>query len=128
MRKTIWAAATVILVMVGVSLSLWAHAEAHAADKLLQRLADAFAKKDLKSVSALINDPWSGQRFCASWDDQAWKAAARALRGAKLKSDSPAKRIYTVESGNRARDITVDLGDGGWRLDYNSFMGPFPHM
>ena len=104
-------------------------------DKLLRELADAFEKHDLKAIGARVDDGWSGLRFCASWDAAAWKAAATSLREAKRKSSSPRARVYTVTrrstngaSSAQARDVSLRIGDEGWRLDLNSFLGPFPHM
>jgi hypothetical protein len=106
----------------------------HAADAVRLQLAAAFERKDLKAIAPLVSDAWSGLRFCASWDARMWKAAAVALRGARLRTSGERERVYEVAlaegaepSPVRRREIQFLLSDGSWRLDLNSFLGPFPH-
>ena len=98
----------------------------HPADVALAQLAAAFDAKDRATIDKSILDPWSGSRFTESWDDASWKAAARALRSARLKSSKPDERVYGVELRERPKDVTMTRRDHRWLLDYSSFMGPFP--
>ncbi len=101
---------------------------AHPADATLMRLADAFDAKDAAAARALINDPWSGSRFWSGWSDDAWHQAATDLRTAHFESEHDGRRVYSISRDGHPREITMDSNGGQWRLDYNSFHGPFPHM
>lgn len=104
-------------------------ASPHPADASLAQLASAFERKDAAEARGLINDGWSGSRFWSDWTDDAWARAARTLRSARLKSASDSERVYTVTEGSgRTHDIRMQRSDDGWRLDYESLHGPFPHM
>jgi hypothetical protein len=96
--------------------------------KVLDQLAVAFAKKDRPTIGKLIFDGWSGFRFTSTWGDANWLAAAKSLREATLQSASRAEATYQVKVGDRPREVKLLLGERGWQLDYNSFMGPFPEF
>ena len=100
----------------------------HPADAALLVLADAFEAKDQKAIQGLISDGFSGSRFWPDWSDAQWHAAAVSLRGATLRTSAAEHRVYSVSQARGDRDVNMVLDDGHWRLDYNSFQGPFPHM
>lgn len=121
MPRTAWLAP---FVLVGCSSAALG---AHPADVSLRDLASAFRTRDTARAHALILDGWSGSRFWSEWPPEEWQRAANELENATLLTDSPTERVYTVRRASGAREITVALSDGHWRLDYNSFAGPFPH-
>ena len=92
------------------------------------QLADAFANRDLLKVQALVVDPWSGLRFFSvkDGDEAYWQAMATELRQAKLVSTGKHAVVYEIRRDGQARKIEFVLGKEGWRLDFNSFLGPFP--
>lgn len=99
----------------------------HPAETMLAELATAFEHKNEAAARAHLLDGWSGSRFWTQWTDSQWREAATALRGATLKSAHDGERIYLVADEGRTKEIHVQRADGTWRLDYNSFKGPFPH-
>lgn len=111
----------------GSSTAAGAIAGGHSADRALRELAAAFERKDAEAVCAQVSDGWSGSRFLTSWTDEQWRGAAAALRGATVKSVAEGERMYSVTVDNQARDVVLRLVHGAWMLDYNAFLGPFPH-
>ena len=110
-------------------------AQGHPADRVLAQLSEAFANKDEKAITSSITDPWSGLRHCATWNEALWQSAAKALRGAKFQSGSKVQAVYevtlsqsTASTAVKIKNITIELHNGRWALDLNSFLGPFPHM
>ena len=128
-----------VLLITAVSLSTVHSQSLTGADDTLKTLASAFARKDSAAISKLVDDGWSGLRFCEGWSDGQWQAAANALRSAKLQSRTQSEQIYSVtlrwpnDPADYAKVISLHLGqstwDGStWKLDLNSFLGPFPHL
>lgn len=99
----------------------------HPAETTLAELADAFERKDQKAAAAHLIDGWSGSRFWAEWSDRQWRDAAAALRAAQLKSAEDLERTYEIVDEGTPKTIHLLQNDGVWKLDYNSFKGPFPH-
>lgn len=102
-------------------------AATHPADLVIGELAAGFEREDGNAVQERVSDGWSGSRFRANWAHETWRAAATSLRGAKLKSASEAQRIYTLVDNGKEKEVSMQLMNDGWRLDYDTFKGPFPH-
>jgi hypothetical protein len=124
----------VVLVLAGLCCRASGSNETHPADATRLALAAAFEKKDVKVIGELVFDGWSGLRFTRNWGDNDWKVVSRAIREAKLKTSSVRTRIYSVTfywahaPGVQTRDVEMSPDNvGHWKLDYNSFLGPFPH-
>jgi len=92
------------------------------------KLADAFSRKDLDTISTLVSDPWSGLRFFTvrEGNDDFWKDLGKRLREAEIVSTSKSMIIYTIPWNGKYREIEFLLIDERWVLDLNSFLGPFP--
>ena len=98
-------------------------------------LADAFASQDRRMIGALISDAYSGLRFFTfSKENSAyWDNAGRSLREARCVSsgaDTVVYAIYWPPSGEHKveRQISFYLHNAEWKLNFASFMGPFPHF
>lgn len=100
--------------------------------RVRERLADAFARKDLAAADPLISDPWSGMRFCKDWPVRTWREAGQALRHARWASGTAERASFTVAWPRSAevpqtRTVHFVRLDGAWKLDLASLFGPFPH-
>lgn len=123
----------VALAILTVMPSAFCSSEAAAAAQTRLQLAEAFARKDTQAISPLISDAWSGLRFCSSWGDSMWKQASLALREAKVVSQDGDQILYATHwphspEAQKPRTIVFRLTDSGWKLDLNSFLGPFPQF
>jgi hypothetical protein len=116
-----------------VAPSIWCADEVVAADKIRLQLADAFTKKDMATIKALVTDPWSGLRFFSEKNDGMRESAGVAFREAKVVTIDENRVAYEIiwpshtESKN-TRKIIFILTSPEWKLDLNSFLGPFPHF
>ena len=98
-------------------------------DLVLNKLAVLFDKQDAPGISPLIADGWSGLRFTAGWSADTWHETATELRSAKLKSSTPDERVYVLTVQGQPKEVKVlRTSETEWKLDYNSFKGPFPHL
>lgn len=92
------------------------------------QVADAFAARDLIALEEQVSDPWSGLRFFSvkDGDEVFWRAMGTELREAKLISANKDKVIYEIRRDGVPRIIEFIFHRERWRLDLNSFLGPFP--
>ena len=98
-------------------------------DLVLKKLAVLFDKQDAAGISPLITDGWSGLRFTSGWSADDWHETATELRSAKLKSSTQNERVYVLTVQSKPREVKVlRTSETEWKLDYNSFKGPFPHL
>ncbi len=103
------------------------------ADEVRLQLADAFVKNDMDAVGSLVSDPWSGLRFFTGRQDGMWERAAVAFRNAQLITMNEKQAVYEIHwpvnaESKKTRTIIFLSQDSGWKLDLNSFLGPFPHF
>lgn len=91
-------------------------------------VADAFASRDLEAVSLLISDAWSGLRLFSvkDGDENFWNGLSKELREAKMLSADKDKVTYEIRRDGEPRNIDFIFHNERWRLDLNSFLGPFP--
>lgn len=117
----------------GIAPEALCSSENACAAKVRLQLAEFFFQKNLNAISPLIEDPWSGLRFCSGWGDRMWQEVGTALRGAVVVSEKVDQIWYLVrwpyptEDGVQKK-IFFTRSDSDWKLDLNSFLGPFPRI
>jgi hypothetical protein len=103
------------------------------ADEVRLRLAVAFEKNDMATVRSLVSDPWSGLRFFTTRQDGMWERAAVAFHNAQLVTKNEKQVVYEINwpvnaESKKTRTIIFLSLNSEWKLDLNSFLGPFPHF
>jgi hypothetical protein len=104
-----------------------------AADEVRLQLAAAFEKNDMTTIRSLVSDPWSGLRFFTAGQDGMWERAAVAFRNAQLVTKDEKQVVYEINwpmnaESKKTQTIIFLSQDSEWKLDLNSFLGPFPHF
>ena len=118
----------ILVVLMMLTPLAWSAADDSPAMSSRLQLADAFAGRDLPAIEAQVSDPWSGLRFFSlkDGDEAFWQALATELRTARLISAGKGRVEYEIRRDDQPRKIEFIFHDERWRLDLNSFLGPFP--
>jgi len=106
----------------------WGSADDSPAMSSRLQVADAFAARDLIAIEEQVSDPWGGLRLFSvkDGDEVFWRTMGTELREAKLISATEDKVIYEIRRDGAPRMIEFVFRRERWRLDLNSFLGPFP--